>query len=276
MGTRKRRFHKRTPPLSCIDKCIYFAAFLFIVIGSLALLLLRVRLREEIGFSDKNVVAVSDHASAFLIFLSDLYLLISGSVALSAFFTDRRPIFGNKKINPKDPKYAPAKPLFKKRTEPRKKQRPVLLHLWLGGLILTLVLHCFGYFGRDTLDASATIRDYNAVNVEAEVYPLSELDALTVTVGSQMKGRHGGFFRRRSYFPRLTFTTTDGKSYTFTFVSFDGGNTQRLKAMLKIKEKFPSDDITVDSFDRLADVRQSFRMDDAEYALLCELFDEEP
>lgn len=50
MGTRKRRFHKRTPPLSCIDKCIYFAAFLFIVIGSLALLLLRVRLREEIGF----------------------------------------------------------------------------------------------------------------------------------------------------------------------------------------------------------------------------------
>lgn len=266
MGTRKRRFHKRTPPLSCIDKCIYFAAFLFIVIGSLALLLLRVRLREEIGFSDKNVVAVSDHASAFLIFLSDFYLLISGSVALSAFFTDRRPIFGNKKINPKDPKYAPAKPLFKKRTEPRKKQLPVLLHLWLGGLILTLVLHCFGYFGRDTLDASATIRDYNAVNVEAEVYPLSELDTLTVTVG----------LRRRSYFPRLTFTTTDGKSYTFTFVSFDGGNPQRLKTMLEIKEKFRSDDITVDSFDRLADVRQSFRMDDAEYALLCELFDEEP
>lgn len=267
MGTRKKRFHKRTPPLSRIDKCIYFVAFLFIVVGFMALLLLRVRLRDRIGFSGENIVAVSDHTSVFLIFLSDLYLLISGSVALGAFFTDRRPIFGNKKINPKDPKYAPAKPLFKKRTEPRKKQRPVLLHLWLGGLILTLVLHCFGYFGRDTLDASATIRDYNAVNVEAEVYPLSELDTLTLTVTVG---------RRHAYFPRLTFTTADGKSYTFTFVSFDGGNTQRLKAMLEIKEKFPSDDISIDSFDRLADVRQSFRMDDAEYALLCALFDEEP
>lgn len=131
----KKKIHQM-PPLSFVDKLIYWTVMALQVVFFLALMFGALLLREKIAFSDETVVAASEHISLWWMIVPSFSLLIV-VIPWGRWYQDRRPLFGRRNFKYGPPAWPRVYPLFMKNKPPvwvserkKKEKNELLLFYW--------------------------------------------------------------------------------------------------------------------------------------------------
>lgn len=278
MGKKSKK-HKRMfrPPLSTLDKSIYWLGLLLSFIGILLLGLCFEDITGVIAFQDPSVVAYSSHAS-FLFVLPLLgYVEISAAVFCITALEEKKPIFGNRKVRyGKEPWSKDCFPLFDARrkkifVKPSEKRfRRSMTRVWCIGLLICLLLAPFSFWGRDCLTQNDSIISYNALN-QATAYTTEAFSHLTI------QAKYVSGYRTASYWKYQITIKTDGGFFTFSNRDFDwrepNSKERALQKMLEIKALFMPDEITIKGAHNIEKVADYLGLNDEQKQLLQKLFE---
>ena len=209
-----------------------------------------------------------------------MYVLISACVFLIGHYTDRTPIFGNKKIKyGEQPWEKDCFPLF----DPRRKKvmvrpsakrlRKTVAAVWCAVAVLLLLLVPFGLFGRDCLYRDLSVNSYNAVNqITGRTYTQEKYARLTIQTNYSTSYRRA--YRMWRY--EVEIEMSDGKVFRFSSEDFDRREDNfkdiSLKTMLEIKNRFSPDQITVNRAEDVDRVAEHLNLSEEQTRLLYELF----
>ena len=264
MGRKKQKKNtSRRPPLSLIDKCIYYLAILVSFIGSIMIAFQLEHLQEAIAFIDPTVIANNVHASFLFVLPFVIYVELSTIIFFGVQLSNKTPIFGNSKIQygqtPWDKNCFPLFDCRRKNINKRPsavKFRRRMLAVWSVGFLIVLMMAPLGLFGRDCLHNDYSINSYNTINhVSDKVYSTGDYRHLTLKT-IYYSGYRGGSY----WCYGMDIEMTDGKTFKFNSREFDYRDADYkdncLKTMSEIKQQFPSDSITItgaDNVDKVAD-----------------------
>lgn len=263
------------PPLSLLDRCVYWLLFLLLICLIFGLLLLFVWLRRRILLAEPQVVAEKGHGSGFWAAPFFLVLLTMGMTWWSAGYTKRKPLFGRKGVHYGPPDNPNVYPIFGKQRQPagenQRKKRRAGAFLCLAALLLSALLLPLSIYGRDCLYADGTIVEYNMFNVQRASWQLSALEISVCDLRAYPAVGH-------SYGVRVTLETTGGARHRFTCADFRQGTEQGVSLwlldMLALRAQAPMDRIRVQGTELLSQVIADRNLSEAEAALLYQLFAE--
>lgn len=274
----KRKKRKpAAPPLSRLDRCVYYALTALTIAATFGLIAAQIGLTNYIGYRDPGVIAYDHHRSLlwYLPFL--LFVMVSALVYIEACRTERKPLFGDKRIRyGSAPWDASVYPLFSK-NKPRcyeqpskKKLRSFGRRLWLGAALTLLCLVPFSLFGRDCLTQDYRVQDYNAVNRLSAEYEAGEISRIRLGVIRRT-------FRRYSsdYSLELCLIMEDGSEYSFRTDSFRDGAREALHVMQELKDGLPPEKVALFGKEMLWRLADGLHLDSEEVALLYRLFEAE-
>ena len=117
------------PPLSFLDKLIYWTIFLLLAAAYLLLLFGPIYLRDRIAFSEETVLAAEDHVSSLWMIVPGMTFFLMTFLLWNQPYQDRKPIFGLKNFKYGPPAWPKVYPLFMKNkpyvwvSERKKKER---------------------------------------------------------------------------------------------------------------------------------------------------------
>ncbi len=275
MAKRKKKKNRgpKAPPLSFLDRCIYYLGYFLLFCGLLVFLVSPFLLFDRYCFSDPNVIAAAENASCLLLIPFTLYVILSGFIGLSMCYSDKKPFFGNQNVNYKDPKWKRVSPLFsKKKVQSHIEQRPShirlrkkLWRIWLIGLIIVTILVPFGFFGRQTYDCYGIFHEYNCVNQETASYTVDEVESLSISIYKRHKTAIHGI--------SLTYCMEDGQKFSFDVGDFQGEAAERLDAMLQMKSAIPAEKISYEKLYRMDRLLDRYRSDPQCIELVKKIFD---
>ena len=267
------------PPLSLLDKFVYYVAIILSFVLSLIVVFLFSDIWSYIAFRDTSVIAYQNRTSFLLILPILLYIEMSGLIFFTTNLESKKPIFGNRKV-----KYGEAPwrkdyfPLF----DPRRKKlyikpsekrfRRKIWTIWLVGLLICLLLAPLGLFGRDCLMDDNRVISYNMLNRQKSVaYTTDDYAQLTIIA------RFVSSYRSSDYWTyEICISMDDGKAFTFSDRDFDSriadDTDHSLEKMLEIKSYFEADQISIIGAEHIDDVANYHNMDDHQKLLLLKLF----
>lgn len=275
----KKKNRNRRPPLSFLDKCIYWFILLLSFVFSLLLIFCFEDITTVIAFRNSSVVAYNNHASFLFVTPLLLYIEISALVFCITALDGKKPIFGNKKIQYGETPWAKdCFPLFDSRrkdfyVKPSKKRfRRDMMIVWIVGLFVCSALAPFGLFGRDCLTDNNCIISYNVLNQENST-SYTTADFSNLTIGAT----HVSDYRSADYWKyEITIKMKDGKTFTYSNRNFDWRKDDHretcLEKMLEIKSFFTRDKITIKGEHNVEKVVNYLGLDDKQTILLQELF----
>lgn len=275
----KNQIRSRRPPLSLLDKSIYWLGLFLPYILSLLFAFCFEDITAVIAFRDPSVVAYNSHASFLFVLPVLLYAEISASVYFISALESKQPIWGDRKIQyGKAPWAKDCFPLFDSRRKtvyirPSKKRfRRRMLMLWSAGLLLCFLIAPLGFFGRDCLTQNNSVITYNMLNIEEPVsYATDDFSHLTVQT------EYVSGYRTANYWKYgLTIKMTDGKSFTFSNRDFDSREPAYqemcLNKMIEIKALFSPDMITIKGENNIEKVVDYLGLNVEQIQLLQKLF----
>lgn len=277
MGKQKKKAKRRKPrrpPLSFLDKTIYFL-FLLLSYGlGLFFLLGILLLRKSIAFSDPTVVAASSKDLSFF-FLIPLFLLLVCTPVCFWEFTagNRLPLFGNRKIKYGHPPWDEhCYPLFSSRYKkeamirPSKKEDRRIIAVTLTVLFaLTLLLGSLSLFSRKCLYQDGSLVCYNSFSQPTDHFVSEEFSHLTIQTYF-----HRGFRGNGNWCCEIRLSTPTGE--TFTFYQYEFRDTIWLEEMARIKSRFSSEDITIQGQQNLDKIISAYDLNSEESQALKKLF----
>ncbi len=276
----KKKNLSRRPPLSTIDKCVYFVLFAVRFLFVALYLVCVFRGCQLLAFRDPNLLASSKGLSFLLVFPFVAHVGLSAGAVLHKYADNKTPIFGNEKIKYGEPPWAKdCFPLFghhRKKTAlspSEAKRRRSRAAVWCAVAVLFLLLVPFGLFGRDCLYRDLSVNSYNAVNqITGRTYTQEKYARLTIQTDF--------FSLRRSFSSHWSYAVSiemsDGKVFRFSSEDFDPRDENRkdtaLKTMLEIKNRFSPDRITVGGAENVDRVAEYLNLSEEQTRLLYELF----
>lgn len=268
------------PPLSVLDKCLYWTALILTLLGSVIILSCFESIQQLIAFADPTVIADVESAS-FLFVLPLLFFIdVSAVLFLMRRYGNRTPIFGNKKVTyGQYPWDENCYPLFDKRHKTvesplsEKKLRRKKFIIWMIGFLLVLMMAPLSLFGRVCLHHDYRISSYNIINQASDKeYTPQDYHRLT------LRTEYVTGYRRKSYWRyEMEIEMTDGKSFWFSNQAFDSPRPDDqdtcLKAMTQIKQLFSSDGVIIVGAEDVDIVADYLEMNDAQTQQLKQLFE---
>lgn len=275
----KKRMHKM-PPLSPVDKLIYWAVMLLLAVLWLAVLFVPLALRERIAFADEMVVAKVDHASAFWLIVPWTTVFLMTFIPWSLPYQDRKPIFGRRNFRYGPPAWPKVYPLFMKNkpyvfvSDRTRKNRKMTALLLLAVLLISLIPLPWSLYGRDCLRSDGGIEEYNMFNVRVREFASGQVDSVEFEAYRHDVG--GKYSVKLTWDVRVTLTTGSGKVYTFDYSSFRGDAEEEtanwLTAMLRLKSRYSPGIITYSGAEHLEEVISDNNLNAAEAEMLYRLF----
>lgn len=275
----KKGNRSRRPPLSLLDKSIYWLGLLLSFLLSLLFGYCFEDITGIIAFQDSSVVAYKSHASFLFVMPVLLYVEISALVFCISALEGRKPIFGNRKIQYGEAPWAKdCFPLFDSRRKkiyikPSEKSfRRHMIIMWSVGLLLCSLFAPLGFFGRDCLTQNNSIITYNMLNrEELASYTTEDYSHLSI------QAKYVSSYRSANYWKyEITIRMKDGESFTFSNRDFDwrepNYHERCLNKMLDIKTFFTPDTITIEGERNIEKVADYLGMNDEQKQLLLELF----
>ena len=259
----KKKIHKM-PPLSFVDKAIYWTILLLLCASYIALLLGPFILRHKIAFADESVIAVADNISILWLVVPFINWTLITSILWGYSYYERKPIFGKKGFRYGPPAWLRVYQLFMK-NKPQvfvstydKKRRKGVSTILAIVLIVGLIPFPLSLYGRDCLRQDGSIVQYNMFN--REVYNFSAGDIREIKFGTYRHKSRGDMFY--SYGVQMVLITDSGKKYTFQAREFhsDGEDDARywLKAMSDIKRRYDPSIIRYEDSEKLDKVAKSY------------------
>ena len=274
---RKKIRRPQTPPLSWVDKAIYCALFLLLLVGMVLAIVLMDALRAKIAYREPTALAFRGRLAYLWLFPFFAHLVLGCAIPLTVAHEEGQPIFGNKKISYGErPWQKDLFPLFGQ--QHRKIERPpyatrmrrIFRIAWVAGLILVLLSASLCLCRRNTLRSDQTIAVYDTFNRQTAELSIPE-DCTKLTIEAERY--RGGKYRAPKWRYGITLLDTEGREYSFSCNDFQGSQRDILNTMLKIKGLFPPGSITLHGLDQLERMIEFFHLDPQETALLRELFE---
>lgn len=275
----KKKSRSCRPPLSLLDKSIYWLGLLLSFIFVLLFLFCFEDITNAIAFRDSLVVAYNSHASFLLFMPLLLYIEISALVFCIMALEGKKPIFGNRKVQYGETPWAKdCFPLFDSRRKniyvrPSKMRfRRDMMIVWIVGLFVCSLFAPLGFFGRDCLTTDNRIISYNVLNREdSSPYTTDDFSNLTI------QAEHVSGYRSADYWKyEIIIEMKDGKSFAFSNRDFDWRKDNYrelcLEKMLEIKSSFASDLITIKGEHNVKKVADYLGLNDEQTQLLQKLF----
>lgn len=275
----KKKNAARKPPLSFIDKFIYYLLIVGSFIASLLCVFLWDDLRDVIAFQDNSVIAYHEHSSALLFILLMGYLEISGIVYFMVQLSNKKPIFGNSRIRygevPWDkncyPLFDSRRKLVIVKVSERRFQRHMRI-VWGIGLLIALLFSLFSFCGRDCLCRDNSIVSYNSVNRQTGNH-YSEKDYSHLTLYTE----YISIYRGGSYWEYgFSIEMNDGRRFSFSNRDFDWREPRYqdncLETMLEIRELFTPESISIKGEKNIGKVVDYLGLNSEQAQLLHNLF----
>jgi hypothetical protein len=276
----KKKLHKM-PPLSFVDRLIYWTLGLMLLAADVALVLFPFWHWYRNAFRDETVLASHMSAGILWAMIPWFVFMISTFSLWYSLYSRRLPIFGKRNFKYGPPAWPKIYPLFMKnkpyvwvsqRSVKNRRQTAILL---LSILLLSFLFYPLSWSGRSCLHQNGSIRKYNALNIQAREHTSGQIQQIRF----EAYLRH----RRRSLDTiadiRVILITDDGKRYMFDHDEFRGcsGNssTDWLSAMVDIKGRYRPEIITYLGASNLEKVILDNRLSSDEQTMLYRLFETE-
>lgn len=240
----KKRLHQM-PPLSFVDKLIYWTIIVLLCVAYFVLLLGPLYLRYQIAFSDAAVIAAGDHASIFWSMVPWMTFFLMTFILWLQPYQKRIPIFGRRNFKYGPPAWPKIYPLFMKNKPPvwvserKKKERKQIAVILLVVLLVSFVPFPWCLYGRDCLRSDGSIVQYNMFNSQTHEFSAGDIADIEIetyrhSTGTRFKTRHWGI--------RMVFLTDSGREYAFEHKEFrkdqQADFVYWLEAMLRLKKRY--------------------------------------
>lgn len=278
MGKKKKK-RLRMPPLSPLDKLIYWALFLILCAAYIALLAVPLWLRHRIAFEQDAVIASVDSVSVLWLSVPWMtFFLITVILWLDAYQT-RRPIFGRKDFRYGPPNSPKIYPLFMKDKpcvyiSPRQqKQRRLIAAILIALLLLSFIPLPWSLYGRTSLHQDGSIVQHSMFNRPTQEFSSGDIADIQLETFRYSTGKH---YRTTHWGVRLVFTTDSGAQYSFDHRDFrrddDAEVVFWISAMWRLLKRYNPAIIHVSGAEDLELVVKERNLSEAEAELLYRLF----
>ena len=192
------------PPLSFVDKLIYWTIFLLLAGCYLVLIFGPLYLRDRIAFSEETVLAAEAHVSIMWLGVPWMTFFLMTFILWNQPYQDRKPIFGLKNFKYGPPAWPKVYPLFMKNkpyvwvSERKKKERKQIAVVLLVVLLLSFVPFPWSLYGRDCLLHDGGIAEYSMFNNRTEEFASGEIAQIQIetyrySTGSRHRTTHWVF-----------------------------------------------------------------------------------
>ena len=275
-GRKKRRNKRREmPPLSLLDKCIYWISGVIAFGGLAALFVWLMGLGERLAFENEDVLAVSRHPSLAWMFPGLFSLALTFCGLILGNYEARQPIFGKSGVyyGPPLPKRYPLFWKDKPEQKPREKRfRSICAALVLGINMLCILPMPWSVQGRSEWHADGSVVEYNMLGDMVAEYETGDAEQVQLVVHSYWRSKSWG----RHYVIRIQIQMEDGAFYVFSAGEFRSGEQDGicrwLADMQALLQLYPNVEIRDTELLELAIEDQN--LNEAEAALLRHLFGE--
>lgn len=276
----KKKIHQM-PPLSFVDKLIYWTVMALQVVFFLALMFGALLLREKIAFSDETVVAASEHISLWWMIVPSFSLLIV-VIPWGRWYQDRRPLFGRRNFKYGPPAWPRTYPLLMKNKPPvwvserKKKEKRQFAIAMIVVLLLSFIPYPWSLYGRDCLRDDGSIVQYNMFNRQIREFQSGQIAEIKIRT---FKYSTGGQYNWGSCWGvEMVFKTDSGKKYCFDSREFRSDREAEIEYwlswMFQIKGRYDPDLIRYDGVKHLKSVIAYQSLNQEEVQLLYQLFNE--
>ncbi len=272
----KKKLHKM-PPLSFLDKMIYWVIFLVLCAAYVMLLFGPLQLRHRIAFADEAVIAAADHFSAFWLFIPWLTFFLMTFILWLQPYQNRTPIFGKKNFKYGPPAWPKVYPLFMKNKPPiwvserKKKERKQIAIVLVIVLLVSFIPLPWSLYGRDCLRYDGSIVQYNMFNRQVEEFSPGDIEEVTVDLFRYDSG--GKYHKTHHWGVRLKMRTDSGKRYSFDHRDFDNDGSRRyLPEMGKVISRYDPEIIRYEDIENLEKFIAEKGLSEEETQLLYQLF----
>ena len=270
----KRKDNKRhlRPPLTFLDKSIYFLCIVFSYLGALLFASCFDDIRNMIAFNMPGTVAYRSNASFLFAVLFMMFLEISALGLFISGWESKKPIFGSKKYKYGEyPFREDCFPLFSSQKRNQHKtpsQKTFVRHmtiLWCSVLVVFSCLIPFSLFGRDAMYQDNRVEKINLINNVSDTYTTNDFSELTIQVKYFLGYRY-----------EIIIEMKDGKTFSFSNRDFDwrvsGAKDICLDKMLEIKSLFDAEAITIKGAKNTDEVADYLGFNESQQNKLNELF----
>ena len=279
MARRTKKRVRKMPPLTFVDKLIYWAVFVLQCAACFGLLLGHINLRRRIAFSDTAVIAVDENASTWWIIVPWMTFFLMTFVLWVQPYQKRIPIFGRRNFRYGPPAWPAVYPLFMKNkpqawvSERKKKERKRLAVFLLLVLLISFIPFPWSLYGRDCLCDDGSIVQYNMFNGQTHAFSSGDIADIEIDTFPYSNGRYNS---KQHWGVRMVFKTDSGKEYTFEHRDFRSDTNDEtscwLTWMLTVKKRYDPGIIHYDGSENLDQVIADRNLSQEEVPILHQLF----
>ena len=282
-GKKKRRQRKSMPPLSLLDKCIYWLLGVLMTAALVGLLWGWCLWRERVQFGDEQIVCIATHWSMLWVAVPMFSLPCTAVGLWCGWYYGGQPIFGIPGFR-YGPPYPRLYPLFMKdRPKPKPRERRGMRTFAAILVGVNLVCGAFGLLGihgRDSLYRDGTVRQVNMFGGTSGEYSAWDAEQVVLAVYSyRTSSSSGRLFGSgpRQWSVRLELQMTDGERFEFNPGGFrrdeEPGEVRAwLRELEQLLELYPAQNIQCVNVQDLDRAIRDMKLNEAETALLLELF----
>ena len=269
MARKKKNRKKQMPPLSWVDKFVYWTVIILSFGGMSVTFLPVILYQKNIAFSDETVIACSMGLGIVFTVPLSIWFLVIGVCTYESGYKKRLPLFGIKGFRYGPPQWAPKYPLFMKNKPSRycltEKQKATV------GIVIVLSVLCWAvlplsFYERTCLHEDGSITYYNAVNQAEERWDPEDIRGIKLDT-DRVGGKSTSLWS-----VEISFVTDQDDEITFKAGEFSSEWEKTMETMLRIKERYlPA--VTIRGTDNLEQVVKDHDLTEVEQALLYQLFD---
>lgn len=284
MSKKKKKKQKvNKPQLSKLDKAIYILLLAIFIAFIVASVFIIEQIRSFIFFSVADTIAWTDRLTSLCFIPAFFVLIITMLVFLEDRMSNKKAIFGNRKVDYRKYSYQ-YYPIFykgykpkRKMTEDRKKYIRFCVCAWLFLFSICCVIGCFGIFGRTTLTKDGRVIEYSVFNNVKEEYYISDISKVKYSTYYN----RGGRYSPGSYDYSIEIhILNSNKTFSFNNESFktikNESISNSLTEMLRLKEEvYKNKTIEFDIREELNVISDYHNFSEDENELLHKLFERE-
>ena len=281
-GKKKRRQRKSMPPLSLLDKCIYWLLGVLITAALVGQLWGWCLWRERVQFGDEQVGCIATHWSMLWVAVPMFSLPCTAVGLWCGLYYGGQPIFGIPGFR-YGPPYPRIYPLFmKERPKPKPREqrgRRIFAAFIVGVNLVCVAIGLLSIHGRDSLYRDGSVRQVNMFGVISGEYSARDAEQVVLAVYSYKYSGSSRLFGsgREQWSVRLELQMTDGERFEFNpgGVRPDeqtGEGRVWFRELETLLEQYPAQSIHRANAQDLDRAVRDTTLTEAETALLLELF----
>lgn len=278
MRKAKKRMHQM-PPLSFVDKLIYWTIILLLCVAYFVLMLGPLYLRNKIAFADTTVIAATDKISMWWLIVPWMTFFLMTFILWLQPYQSRKPIFGRRNFKYGPPAWPKVYPLFMKNkptvwvSQRKKKEQRQIAVILLIVLLVSFIPFPWSLYGRDCLRNDGSIARYNMFNSQTHEFTSGDIGEIEIGTYRYHIGKNNA---KRHWGVQIVFKTDSGMKYTFEHRDFRNDAHSEtvywLEWMLNIKKRYDPSMIHYDGLEDLDRVIADRDLNQKEVEKLYQLF----